>query len=626
MMLNIRVLMGALSALALAVPMCYAQSIANTSYPIPRCFGSATQPPTNNCLFLPRESAYDTESAYRKSAGENEWKNIHLNGGFGLALSGGGSKSSPFAMGVLSGLHDAGYLSFASRSSGNGPYAPNLSIISSVSGGGYTAYWYFSQIARRAEAKTFDSNDGEKLLSAMFDDCLTFDEEEDNQIVMPSNRRIRFFFSNLNRQLAPFRCVSRTRYAKSAEKNLREGVAFRPSNKYQHLLRCGQDILNPGICAPFASTEDALSSGFSTASLVLPSIISAPAHHFANTLFDWGVNLSPSRSVYRNGMGLTYGSTPTESYSVRIPKPPQVLDRQAFDCPLAIDTPPSGEVASTHVSDVNSLSGCYRGPDGNLRPEGLSFQRLRGLWTDGQSTGNPSIPFWVIQATAAQRRGLTGLLALTERNVPNDTFEFTPLGLGSRTYGFVRGSLTDFDVLDATTASAAFLDAAQSSLGGFGVRQLVNSAQYIFNANWGIDIPNYNVGEVRLKYHTLVPFPLNLVDSLVARVTSASIEEYERTNSVWMRILDGGNADNTGLYSLLRRGVRVAVLADGAHDARVFDDLCTLQMQLQRHATEVALGNGIELKKLYLAIPGLESFDEHCASFKEKKFGLFILG
>ncbi|MDP2906666.1 MAG: patatin-like phospholipase family protein [Nanoarchaeota archaeon] len=54
----------------------------------------------------------------------------------GLALSGGGTRAGMFAFGVLSGLNDANILN-------------RVNVISSVSGGGYAAYWFY---ARKLEA------------------------------------------------------------------------------------------------------------------------------------------------------------------------------------------------------------------------------------------------------------------------------------------------------------------------------------------------------------------------------------------------------------------------------------------------------------------------------------------
>ncbi|OOG39169.1 hypothetical protein B0E51_11425 [Rhodanobacter sp. C05] len=50
----------------------------------------------------------------------------------GIALSGGGTRAAYFALGVLAGLNDSGTVN-------------HLDAISSVSGGGYTALWYYSK-------------------------------------------------------------------------------------------------------------------------------------------------------------------------------------------------------------------------------------------------------------------------------------------------------------------------------------------------------------------------------------------------------------------------------------------------------------------------------------------------
>ena len=54
----------------------------------------------------------------------------------GVSLEGGGSKSAPFALGVLAGLEDAGLLR-------------QVEVISSVSGGSYAAYFYISRVHDR---------------------------------------------------------------------------------------------------------------------------------------------------------------------------------------------------------------------------------------------------------------------------------------------------------------------------------------------------------------------------------------------------------------------------------------------------------------------------------------------
>jgi hypothetical protein len=72
----------------------------------------------------------------------------------GLALSGGGTKAGMFSHGVLHGLHDANVLK-------------HVDAISSVSGGGYAAYWYFSKLLESSRDPSFNINQ-------IFDDCLPY--------------------------------------------------------------------------------------------------------------------------------------------------------------------------------------------------------------------------------------------------------------------------------------------------------------------------------------------------------------------------------------------------------------------------------------------------------------------
>lgn len=92
------------------------------------------------CVYLPREIPEQSEAKYREDAGEPNWSKEERV--LGIALSGGGSKSAPFAMGVLAGLHDIGLL--LPNVDDN---APKQVIVSSVSGGGYAAYHLFAHLA-----------------------------------------------------------------------------------------------------------------------------------------------------------------------------------------------------------------------------------------------------------------------------------------------------------------------------------------------------------------------------------------------------------------------------------------------------------------------------------------------
>lgn len=69
----------------------------------------------------------------------------------GLALSGGGTRAAMFAHGVLQGLNDSGVLA-------------QLDAMSTVSGGSYTALWYYT--------KRLEAQDAGFYYQSIFDDCV----------------------------------------------------------------------------------------------------------------------------------------------------------------------------------------------------------------------------------------------------------------------------------------------------------------------------------------------------------------------------------------------------------------------------------------------------------------------
>jgi hypothetical protein len=73
---------------------------------------------------------------------------------------------------------------------------------------------------------------------------------------------------------------------------------------------------------------------------------------------------------------------------------------------------------------------------------------------------------------------------------------------------------------------------------------------------WGIEIPNYNVPDRARTFHSLLPWPFYYAHRFGRNRQSA-----------YIRLADGGQSgDNLGLFSLLRRGTRNIVVADGAYD------------------------------------------------------------
>jgi hypothetical protein len=82
-------------------------------------------------------------------------------------------------------------------------------------------------------------------------------------------------------------------------------------------------------------------------------------------------------------------------------------------------------------------------------------------------------------------------------------------------------------------------------------------------------------------------------------------ERRDRERSVFIRLVDGGNAENLGVYSLLKRGVRNILVVDAASDGGgQFSDLCGLRRRL------IHTRPGLLPRFLYF--PGLQDFDKHC--------------
>lgn len=102
-----------------------------------------------------------------------------------------------------------------------------------------------------------------------------------------------------------------------------------------------------------------------------------------------------------------------------------------------------------------------------------------------------------------------------------------------------------------------------------------------------------------------MPFPV--LDSPISRHiphAGQSDEDKERVGSVFIRLINGGNGENLGLYSLVKRGAKNIVIADAAGDpSGSFGDICEVMRRL-KDATEGT--------PKHLRVPGLRSLVTHC--------------
>ncbi|TDR46800.1 hypothetical protein DFR29_103336 [Tahibacter aquaticus] len=475
----------------------------------------------------------------------------------GLALSGGGTKSANFAMGVLSGSYD--------RLLRPG----HIGLISSVSGGGYSAFWYISRLLDAygnlpgaAGSSLRDAKGGERAVSdfhQIFDDCLP-----------------KHYFALSEYATDKERCpLNMAHYENGTHDRFRYQTHLRG---FQDLLSNNYNVELPGNDSNALTADVAKLGGLTTLSLI--------PHHVANTLFDWRRE-SPSRETYMRGIERTFGLMPP-------------------DC--------NGREVQTYLDAASCRD--FRLLPNRLLGRGHTFAAIRLLrefqWQVQQRAGRdideeqaknqalpkalnkpqplPPVPFWIVNTTAATRSNPTELLSSGQYDVRDAVFEFTPTGFGSRRFGYWEGSHPSMDTLEATVTSGAFFDSQQRSISqpwraGVGLGMRLSSLE------WGKDIENpAQIDSVR-GWHTLLPIPLYYLDPQATGATKPGK----------IHLSDGGQSENTGIYSLVRRGITQIVYADGSQDEfGQFGALCHLKLQLEK-------------SHLRLTMTSLENFDNHCA-------------
>lgn len=554
-----------------------------------------------HCVWTPREHVEHKEAVFRRKVGEPDWSG--RDDAIGVSLSGGGTRAAASAMGVLAGLDDLKLLTHVRPGKGK-----KVELVSSVSGGGYSAYFLFTHLLHEARPGT---GRGE-----LFQDCVSYFFTEKEQ---QSNAALYQMYSTvpLRKALDPYLC-DRDRYIQSRQRTLHawEGDGVHQLARHQALVRCHQDVLQPSRCSTNYTSQDGPAAVGGIVAQVGASVVTAIPHHLLNSLFDSGLNIAPSRSAYVDGIDATYGALVHPAFNPLFNEK-RVL-AQGFYLRARVTCPAETSEAPASATQANySIYECdpvFPGP----RPPRLTLAEFSARLNAARSSGDtmragqgsgdlPQVPYWVIQSTAAPTRGLAGWVlggALSRRQVRYDTFEITANHFGSLRYGLVHGNLKNHELIDAVASSAAFLDSNQTAVDSVIARPVLGAAQHAFNANWGIDIANYNVSPARRSLHRALPFPLNNLDSLANGLAHAGDgARVDRQRSVFIRLLDGGNIDNLGLYAHVRRGMKNVVVADVSEDEGVFGDLCLLRR---------ALAEDPEDAGRQLHIPGLQDFATQC--------------
>lgn len=522
-------------------------------------------------LLLPGQApATDAETCFSENAARNARC-------IGVALAGGGTKSASVAMGVLTGLAESGMLE-------------KVDAISSVSGGTYAAYFYFSKLRElqrnpAAAGKDLDSP------AAFFRDCIP------REFYDRGEGRERVFSDALWNQLTGPEHTAEigTRLCPARAAGPEPAASFQPY-RFQTHVRCHQDVFEAGECRFLTTAEESapLSGGLPALGATFLTLAPLSAtlwplfsvHHISRTLFDWPVNTSPLRIAYRNGLGATFGLYPTAA----------TLSEERQPC------------------DNSAYSNCAPGAlESVVDEDSFTLRDLRGLRETGVQFSNGreplKAPLWFINSTATPSRSIFGWATSSTVHARRDAFEINPYGFGSEFYGRDPAQpyldrMQERSVLDAVNVSAAFLDSNLQSVEQpyrFGAAV----GLHLLNSSWGLDIPNPNVSDGRRVVHSLLPFPFYYMDGFVAKLGGRSVQPTfgtdTKVDSAWIRLIDGGQSENLGAYALIRRGYGYVLIADGAQDRKgSMQDVCNLRLQLLEH-------HGWQL-----VIPGLEELDKVC--------------
>ncbi|MBK8065210.1 MAG: patatin-like phospholipase family protein [Betaproteobacteria bacterium] len=501
------------------------------------CAGSPEHPPTMPTV---RDAIYDT-------SGPGHSRSVDK-GSVGVALAGGGTKAAAYGMGVLAAISDANMYG-------------EIDAISTVSGGGYAAFFLYSKVLLREDAREADK----PQIRDFFADCIPHVYAS----VLPATAA--------NRLCAPPSSMD----------------AKMERFRFQQFVRCRQDVLE-NDCSHRAEGDDH-GEYVNTGALVAASALTFVPNFVARTLFDWPVNLSPTRHAYMQGIGTTYGLYPRTARAAE----------------------PSADL-SDRCDDAHFLNCDMRSGSARLNPRGLEFGDLKAHL---KKPGAEPMPTWLINATASRSRSIFGWAREGRRDFGKYTLQMSPYLARSGLYGRIDRYAEYLDLLGATTAAAAFLDSNQTGIAQ-PWRMGLALAQHAFAFDWGVDIPNPNVGNGWRALHVALPlwpwpwtkpgsipnlpFPTYFADGGLRQLGESAESGRRpdgRRNSAYIRLLDGGNNDDLGAYSLLEAGIRHVVIADHAQDGKgQMGDLCLLHNEVRlRMATK------------HLVVPGRESFAEFCA-------------
>ena len=465
----------------------------------------------------------------------------------GLALAGGGTKAASYSMGVLAAL-------------ANGPDhdLEKMTAISTVSGGGYAALYLYTKLMVGADDPSLKPAD-------YFADCMP---SAYRSLLPPEGRNL-------------------------SDRPLCDEAAQRDRFRFQQFVRCRQDVLEPD-CRPSLTDKDR-SHYAHTAALFGVTLGASIPNFVARTVFDWPINMSPSRALYRAGIGSTYGLFP--------------LVAGAADERLNI----AQICDNVHFKNCESSDTSAR-----MVIKDMTFPKLGAFLNDS----GKRYPVWIVNATASKKRSFLGWAMSGQRDFSKYTLQMSPYGARSGLYGALDLEREKIDLLDGVTAAASFFDANQTETGQ-PMRMGLAGLQHVLATDWGSDVPNRNVGSGWRALHAVLPFPFYYLDGTIRYMRGAVNDD---TRSAYIRLLDGGNNDGFGAYSLIETRMRKIFIADNLGDDKgSLGDLCYLHNEIslrypyRSKPWDPKIGDKEVRSKLI--IPGLDKLKAYCEQYLAESEG-----
>ena len=374
-----------------------------------------------------------------------------------VTLAGGGTKASSFSMGVLAALASE-KLAASGAPERDSRALWQTDLISTVSGGSYAGYFLYLRLIHLMPPQASCSNDAPPAVTVgryaetvrdYFADCIPanllahFDRPQEVREIEARRR------GTAPEQVfcPPYANAVRDADTDAGIEKLKRARRYwdetRPETLHQQFLRCHQDVLDWDSCEFDVSSNaediDQIRGLGSGAALALVTGVSLPAAWTANFLFDWPVNLSPSRAAYRDGIGMTFGLRPKDARAIL----------GTTEWAVNVDA-----VSGAKVADNRLIAD----------PARLDFASLKEL-----TCGHPNDPpRWVINATAAPSRHLLGWLSQNDIDFDRHIFRMSgdqqcagavgPIPIDHRTLWDQQEPDRNLSpLLTAVNASAAFL-------------------------------------------------------------------------------------------------------------------------------------------------------------------------